>query len=107
MSEIVFFVELDIDPKQREEFDKNMLAHSIATLNGEEGCLAFDVYVDRSNPNRYALYELYADAQALDTHRFSTQLAKHRKEVDPAILKRKILRIGGEIDESGFRGSEG
>lgn len=106
MSEIGFFVELDIDPTQREDFDKNMLAHSKATLNGEEGCLAFDVYVDRSNPNRYALFELYADEQALDVHRFSKQLAKHRQEVDPAILRRKILRIGDEVAESGFRGSE-
>ncbi|MEX1125458.1 MAG: antibiotic biosynthesis monooxygenase [Acidimicrobiia bacterium] len=106
MDQIGFFVELDIDPAQLEDFDKNMLAHSKATLSGEEGCLAFDVYVERSNPNRYALFELYADEQAIETHRFSNQLAKHRTEVDPAILRRKILRIGVEVDESEFRGTE-
>ena len=107
MNEVGYYVELDIDPAQRGEFHRNMLSHSEATLNGEDGCLAFDVYVDARNPNRYALFELYADNDAVDAHRFSTQLAKHRTEVDPAILKRVIWVVGGQIDESNFRGSEG
>ena len=37
MSGIAFFVELDIDPAQRDPFDAYMLDHSSATLNGEEG----------------------------------------------------------------------
>ena len=65
------------------------------------------MYVDRKNPNRYALYELYADEEALDIHRFSRQLAKHRREVDTAILRRVIYRIGDKADESEFRGSKG
>ena len=32
MSQIGYYVELRIDPEQREEFHKNMLAHSVATL---------------------------------------------------------------------------
>ena len=31
----------------------------------EEGCLEFEVYVHRNDPNRYALYEVYADDAAL------------------------------------------
>jgi quinol monooxygenase YgiN len=100
-------VELDIDPAQREEFHNNMLKHSAATLEGEPGCLAFDVFVDARNPNRYALFELYADEKAVDEHRFSKQLAVHRSEVDPAILSRVIWVIDGQIDESNFRGADG
>lgn len=106
MTEIGYYVELDIDPAQREDFHKNMLSHSKATLAGEEGCLLFDVFVDARNPNRYALFELYADEAAVDAHRFSTQLAKHRAEVDPAILSRTIWVVDGQIDESNFRGTE-
>lgn len=106
MKEIGYYVELDIDPAQREEFHVNMLNHSEATQRGEEGCLVFDVFVDARNPNRYALFELYADEAAVDEHRFSKQLAKHRKEVDPAITKRVIWVVSGQIDESNFRGTE-
>ncbi len=106
MKEIGYYVELDIDPAQREEFHVNMLNHSQATLEGEEGCLVFDVFVDARNPNRYALFELYADEAAVDEHRFSKQLAKHRREVDPAITTRVIWVVSGQIDESNFRGTD-
>ena len=107
MGKIAFFVELEIDPSRREAFAEMMLQHSEATLTGENGCLAFDVYAHRANPNRYALYELYADEAALDVHRFSERLAKHRKETDPLILKRRIWTVGDEIDVSNFPGEEG
>ncbi len=106
MKEIGYYVELDIDPAQREEFHINMMTHSEATLKGEKGCLVFDVFVDARNPNRYALFELYADEAAVDEHRFSKQLAKHRTEVDPAILTRVIWVVSGKVDESQFRGTE-
>ena len=106
MKEIGYYVELDIDPAQREEFHVNMMTHSEATLKGERGCLVFDVFVDARNPNRYALFELYADEAAVDEHRFSKQLAKHRTEVDPAILTRVIWVVSGKVDESQFRGTE-
>ena len=106
MKEIGYYVELDIDPAQREEFHVNMMTHSEATLKGEKGCLVFDVFVDARNPNRYALFELYADEAAVDEHRFSKQLAKHRTEVDPAILTRVIWVVSGKVDESQFRGTE-
>ena len=106
MARIGFYVELEIDPAQRHIFDQKMLQHSKATLDGEPGCLAFDVYADRRDPNKYALYELYADEAALDAHRFSAQLAKHRKEVDQFILSRRIWLIGGEVDVSQFPGKD-
>ncbi len=106
MKNIGYYVELDIDPAQREEFHVNMMTHSEATLKGEQGCLVFDVFVDARNPNRYALFELYADEAAVDEHRFSKQLAKHRTEVDPAIMTRVIWVVSGQVDENQFRGTE-
>ena len=106
MKEIGYYVELDIDPAQREDFHTNLLRHSEATLAGEEGCLVFDMFVDVRDPNRYALFELYADEAAVDLHRFSPQLAKHRGEVDPAITSRTIWVVSGQIDESNVPGSE-
>jgi len=106
LNEIGFFVELDIEPSGRESFDRLMREHSKATLATEKGCLAFDVYVHSDDPNRYALFELYADEAALDTHKFSAQLAKHRQEIDHFIKSVRILTIGAEVDRSNFPGKQ-
>ena len=106
MKVIGFFVELEIDPKRLDIFHKFMTQHSEVTLTEEEGCLAFNVYVDSKNPNHYSLYESYSGQEALNIHRFSKQLAKHRKEVDHMIIKRRIWELGEEKDESDFRGEE-
>ena len=106
MSDIAFYVEVDVDPGQREAFDELMIAHAKGTLAGEDGCLAFNVYVDRMDPDRYALYERYADQAALDVHRTSARLAAFRKATDPMILGRRIWFVGEEIDVSYFPGQE-
>ena len=100
-----YYVEIAVDPTQREDFDQRMLQHAKGTLDEEEGCLAFDVYVDRTDPNRYALYELYADQAALDLHRTSVRLGTFRKATDPMIRKRRIWSVGEEIDVSHFPGA--
>ena len=51
MKVIGFFVELEIDPKRLDIFHKFMTHHSEVTLTEEEGCLAFDVYIDSKQPN--------------------------------------------------------
>jgi quinol monooxygenase YgiN len=106
MESTVFFVEVMVDPAQRERFDEMMADHAAGTLADEAGCLAFDVYVDRTDPNRYALYERYADQAALDTHRFSARLAAHHEEIDPLIVERRIWPLGDEVDVSNFPGQE-
>ena len=106
MTGTVFFVEVVVDPEQRERFDGMMARHAAGTLAEEAGCLAFDVYVNRKDPNRYALYERYADQAALDLHRFSARLAAHREETDPLIVERRIWPLGNEIDVSNFPGQE-
>ena len=106
MSGIAFFVEVDIDPDRREAFDTFMTRHASGTLEEEEGCLQFDVYVDRTDPNRYALYELYADQAALDVHRFSERLARFRDITDPMVARRRIWTVGEEVDVSNFPGKE-
>ena len=106
MAGIAFFVELSIDPAQRGAFDELMMQHAKGTLAEEQGCLAFDVYVDRTDPNRYALYELYADRAALDVHRTSARLGSHRREIDPLILTRRIWTVGEEVDASHFSGEQ-
>ena len=106
MNGIAFFVEVEIESDQRDAFDTLMTQHAAGTLAEESGCIQFGVYVDRTNPNLYAVYELYADQAALDIHRFSPRLAIFREATDPMITNRRIWTIGAEVDVSNFPGKE-
>jgi quinol monooxygenase YgiN len=106
VTEIAFFVAVEIDPAQRQSFHRIMTEHARGTQAEEKGCLAFGVYVDPGDPNRYALYERYADEAALDAHRTSVRLARFRKATDAMIAGRRIWALGEEYDVSHFPGRE-
>ena len=55
-----YYVDLIIDPAQREAFDALLRDHAEGTLAEEEGCLLFDFFVDPRDPNHYAVFEVYA-----------------------------------------------
>ena len=97
MSEIAFYVTVEIDPAQRKAFDRSLAEHAEGTLAEEEGCLAFDVYVDTNNQNRYLLYEVYADEAAFEVHRTSKRIARSRTTLDPAMTSRSVWFRGEEI----------
>ena len=97
MSEIAFHVTAEIDPAHRKAFDRALAEHAEGTLADEEGCLAFDVYVDTQNPNRYLWSEVYADEAAFEVHRKSRRVAKSRTTLDPAMTSRSVWFRGEEI----------
>lgn len=100
MAGITFFAELRVDPAQREAFDELMIQHARGALAEEKGTLAFDLYVDRTDPNRYAIYELFADQAAYDIHMASARLERWLKATDSMILSTRVWPIGEEIDPS-------
>ena len=65
---IALFVTLDVRPALREQLLAAITAQGAASLEREPGCLRFDVCVDRDNPNRVLLYEVYEDQAAFDAH---------------------------------------
>ena len=44
------------------------LAQAIPLSRAEPGCLQYDVYRDRDDPNRFFLFERYVDEAALEAH---------------------------------------
>ena len=97
MSEMAFYVMVEVDPAQRQAFDRTLAEHAAETLAEEEGCLAFDVYVDTKNPNRYLFYEVYADEAAFEVHRNAPLIERSRTTLDPAMTSRSVWFRGEEI----------
>jgi len=45
-----------------------MMRELTAEVRGEPGNLVFDPYVEEANPNRYFVFEVYADDAAFEAH---------------------------------------
>ena len=86
MSRIALVVQMEPHPEHRDAFIAMMRKHAESCLKVEAGCLYFDVGVDRENPNKVALYEVYRDQAALESHAASAHLAKTRENY-PTMLK--------------------
>lgn len=57
-------VNLRVKPEKVEDFLAAMKVNSEASLRDEPGCLRFDVQREVEHPNRFVLYEIYADEAA-------------------------------------------
>lgn len=73
-----------------ELFKEEMSRQARKCLAMEEGCLQFDVGRDPENPNRFFLYELYADQSAFDTHRQTDHFAEFGQLVKDWIAERYL-----------------
>ena len=51
-------------------------------MRDEPGCFRFDILQNQEDPNRFHLYEVYADAAALDAHREAPHYKKWRSTVE-------------------------
>lgn len=79
MTVVSVFVDLQVDPAHREEFDKLMRVHAYRARTEEPGCLGFAVHQDVADPNHYMLFESYKDRAAFEFHRDKQEMAEFRK----------------------------
>ena len=94
MSRIALVVQMEPHPEHRDAFIAIMRKHAENCLKIEEGCLYFDVGVDRANPGKVVLYEVYRDQAALDSHAASAHLAKTRENYAKMLKGRQRLEVG-------------
>lgn len=87
----------------REDDVARLVADYVQATRAEEGCLAFEPYVERDRPRRYFLYEVFADEQAFADHvssphgvTFNTELGAYIEE-DASRLK-FLVRPDGSDD---------
>ena len=78
------FVTINIKDGHRDEFMAASLGDSQGSVRDEPGCLRFDILEDKTNPNRFYLYEVYEDQDAhMTAHRNAPHYLKWRETVSP------------------------
>lgn len=78
---ISIFVTILIKPEFNKRFRKASLGDAQGSVKDEPGCYRFDILQANADPNRFHLYEVYADEAALEAHRDSPHYKKWRNTV--------------------------
>ena len=76
------FVTIKIKPGFAEQFREASLGDSQGSVRDEPGCFRFDILEDKTDPNTFYLYEVYADEDAhMNAHRNAPHYKKWRETV--------------------------
>ena len=75
------FVTIQVKPGFREQFTEASLGDARGSVRDEPGCFRFDILQDGSDPDRFHLYEVYADDAAREAHRGAPHYKKWRETV--------------------------
>jgi quinol monooxygenase YgiN len=70
-------------------FRERLLRHARISREVEPGCLNFDICESRNEPGIFLLVEIYADEQALETHRASPHYLAFRADVKEWVAERQ------------------
>lgn len=81
-------VKLRIKPENVEDFMAR-LHENAKGARAEPGCRTFDVCVDPDDRTTVMLYEVYADAQAFETHQQTPHFRKYLAEAVPLLASRE------------------
>jgi (4S)-4-hydroxy-5-phosphonooxypentane-2,3-dione isomerase len=88
-------VHLQIDPTGREEFLDAMRANAETSVQDEPGCLRFDLCSVADDPDRFVLYELYADEAAFAEHKAAPHFADWRAVASRVVIEQQ--NTAGEL----------
>ena len=90
MSQVAVLAQVDIDPAQKAAFDARARRHAADSQANEEGCLMFQVNTVEDNPNRYVMFEIYVDKDAVETHMNSAHMKSFRSDSAAMVQDREI-----------------
>ena len=92
---ISIFVTIRIKEGYAAEFAEASFGDAQGSVRDEPGCFRFDILANADDPNLFHLYEVYADAAALDAHREAPHYKKWRATVERMFdgdIKRVAMR---------------
>jgi quinol monooxygenase YgiN len=87
MSELVLVVNIRIKPENVERFMAEVLANARAA-RGEPGCKQFEVLVDKDDPTKLMLYEIYRDEAAFESHQQTAHFKHYIEHAVPLLASR-------------------
>ena len=70
---------LRVKKKHVAEFTRLVKRHAANSVTKEPGCIAFEVTVDRDDPQRFLFYEIYGTEADFDAH---TQTAWFKRQME-------------------------
>jgi quinol monooxygenase YgiN len=89
----VIIAEFEVKPDKLEQFLELARTDASHSVEREPGCRQFDVTLDREQPNRVVLYEIYDDEAAFDVHLKTPHLAAFRAGIESLIVSRQVRRL--------------
>ncbi|MGH6897718.1 MAG: putative quinol monooxygenase [Geminicoccaceae bacterium] len=90
---LVIIAEFEVKPGRLEAFLERAEVDSRHSVADEPGCRQFTVTVDREQPDRVVLFEVYDDAAAFDAHLETPHLKAFRAGIEPLVVSRQIRRL--------------
>jgi quinol monooxygenase YgiN len=87
MSELVLVVNIRIKPENVDRFMAEVIANAKAART-EAGCRQFDVLVDKDDPTKVMLYEIYQDDAAFESHQQTAAFKHYLEHAVPLLASR-------------------
>jgi quinol monooxygenase YgiN len=89
----VVIAEFEVKPDKLEQFLELARTDASQSVAKEPGCHQFDVTLDREQPNRVVLYEVYENQAAFDVHLETPHLAAFRAGIENLVVSRHVRRL--------------
>jgi quinol monooxygenase YgiN len=89
----VIIAEFEVKADRLEAFLDLARTDAMKSVANEPGCRQFDVTLDREQPNRVVLYEVYDDEAAFDAHLATPHLKAFRAGIEALIVSRRVRRL--------------
>ncbi len=88
----MFIVDVDflVHEDCRDEFHRAVLTQAGNSLEREQDCIAFDVYVDQNNPARFYLHEEYSSQEAFLNHMKTAHYFQFDELSSPWVISKTI-----------------
>ena len=85
----VLVVNCRINADKVDDLMRALHANATAARTTEPGCMQFDVLVDKDDPTKIMLYEVYDDDAAFEAHQQTAHFKKYLAEGIPLLASRE------------------
>ena len=89
----VIIAEFEVKPNKLEQFLELAKVDASQSVTKEPGCHQFDVTLDREQPNRVVLYEVYDDEAAFGAHLETPHFEAFRAGIENLVVGRHVRRL--------------